>query len=243
MLPVVMLPGMNCTQILWEGFSIENAIHPSLDRPTITDQVGELLRTLPDSFVLVGHSLGGIVGMALALAAPYRVAGLCVTATNAKAPTEVQQNGWRRWLRLLDEGADPRGLQLEIVDALVGTGCDRDRDHLVERALAMGDATGAVRLRAQLEMQLTRTDLLGHLASLDVDTLVMSGLRDSVCPPSNHVEIASQIAGSRLVSFDAAHLLPLERPHEFAEILQAWRADLVSERVKPDDAGAASATT
>jgi pimeloyl-ACP methyl ester carboxylesterase len=242
-LPAVMLPGMNCTQLLWQDSGLENAIHPALERATITDQVDELLRTLPESFVLVGHSLGGIVGMALALAAPHRVAGLCLTATNAKAPAEAQQNGWRHWLRLLNEGADSRGLQAGIVDALIGTGCDGDRDHLVERALAMGEETGAGRLRAQLEMQLTRTDLLGRLHTLEIDTLVVSGLRDGICPPANHVEIASQIAGSRLLSVDAGHLLPLERPNEFADIVREWRAGLLSESATPGDAGAASATT
>jgi pimeloyl-ACP methyl ester carboxylesterase len=242
-LPVVMLPGMNCTEVLWEGSGIENALHPPLDLPSMEGQVTELLRTLPESFVLVGHSLGGIVAMALALAAPHRVAGLCLTGTNAKAPTDAQRNGWRHWLRLIDAGADSRGLQAGIIDALVGTGCDGDRDRLVERALAMGEATGAVRLRAQLEMQLTRTELLGRLANLGVDTLVVCGLRDGVCPPGNHVEIASQISGSRLVSVDAGHLLPLERATEFAEIVQEWRAGLVSGSVRPGAAGAPSAMT
>lgn len=242
-LPVVLLPGMNCTRILWQDSRLENAIHPVLDRPTVAGQVDELLRTLPESFVLVGHSLGGIVGMALALEAPHRVAGLCLTATNAKAPTEGQQAGWRHWLRLLDEGADSRELQAGIVDALVGTGCAHDRDHLVERALAMGEATGIRRLRAQLELQLTRADLLGHLATLEVDTLVVSGLRDGICPPPNHVEIASEIAGARLEYLDAGHLLPLERPSEFAELLEAWRTDLVSGSARPGGAGAASVTT
>lgn len=242
MLPVVMLPGMNCTRILWEDSRLENAIHPPLDRPTIADQVDELLRTLPESFVLVGHSLGGIVGMALALAAPERVAGLCLTATNAKEPTDAQREGWRQWLRLLDESADSRVLQAGIVDALVGSGCDGGRDRMVERALAMGEETGVRRLRAQLELQLTRSDLLGRLATLEVGTLVVSGLRDTICPPSNHVEIAAQIPGAQLVSLDAGHLLPLERPKDFSGILRAWRADLVSATATPGGAGGASAT-
>jgi pimeloyl-ACP methyl ester carboxylesterase len=221
--PVVLLAGMNCTQILWQDCRLENAIHPILDRPTITGQVDELLRTLPESFVLVGHSLGGIVGMALALEAPHRVAGLCLTATNAKAPTGAQQEGWRHWLRLLDDGADSRTLQAGMIDALVGTGCDQDRDYLVERALAMGEDTGARRLRAQLEMQLTRTDLLGRLETLDVPTLVVSGARDDICPPPRQNEIASHIAGAQLVSLDAGHLVPLERPREFAEAFQRWQ--------------------
>jgi pimeloyl-ACP methyl ester carboxylesterase len=222
-LPVVLLPGMNCTELLWQDSALENAIHPILDRPTMAQQVDELLRTLPESFLLVGHSLGGIVGMALALAAPARVAGLCLTATNAKAPTEAQKEGWRHWLRLLDDGIDSHTLQAGIIDALVGTGCDRDRDYLVERALAMGEETGARRLRAQLEMQLTRTDLLGRLATLDVPTLVVSGARDNICPPPRQNEIASHIAGAQLVTLDAGHLVPRGRPRAFAGAFQRWQ--------------------
>lgn len=220
--PVVLLAGMNCTPLLWQDTGFENAIHPALDRPSIAGQVDELLRILPPRFTLVGHSLGGIVAMALALEAPHRVAGLCLTATNAKAPTGAQQEGWRHWLRLLDDGADSHTLQAGIIDALVGTGCDQDRDHLVERALAMGADTGARRLRAQLEMQLTRTDLLGRLASLDVPTLIVSGARDNICPPPRQNEIASHIAGAQLITLDAGHLVPLERPREFAGAFQRW---------------------
>ncbi|MFJ4998583.1 alpha/beta fold hydrolase [Microbacterium sp. NPDC088619] len=220
--PLVLLAGMNCTADLWADGGLDGAIRPLLDRPTITDQVAALLDGLPDRFVVVGHSLGGIVGMALALAAPSRVAGLCLVSTNAKAPTDAQRAGWGDWLAQLDEGGEPRGLQESILSPLLGEALVRDRPDLVQRTLSMGEETGLERLRAQLRMQLTRTDLLARLPDLPMPTLVVSGLDDVICPPHFHTEIVSAMPDARLVTLDAGHLLPLERPREFGRLVRSW---------------------
>jgi len=226
--PLVLLAGMNCTADLWEdggfGGDAGGAIRPVLDRPTVAGQVDALLGLLPESFVLVGHSLGGIVGMALALAAPSRVAGLCLVSTNAKAPTDAQRDGWGDWLSRLDAGIEPRALQMSILSPLLGDDRARDRPDLVTRTLRMGDDTGVEGLRAQLRMQLTRTDLLSRLRVLTMPTLVVSGLDDVICPPHFHTEIVSAMPDARLVSLDAGHLLPLERPHEFGGLVRSWRS-------------------
>ncbi|OAN33437.1 alpha/beta fold hydrolase [Microbacterium sp. H83] len=226
--PLVLLAGMNCTQDLWAdaGFGAEvgGVVRPLLDHPAMPEQVDALLAELPETFVLVGHSLGGIVGMALALAAPHRVAGLCLVSTNAKAPTEAQRDGWRSWLSQLDGGLSPRALQQSILDPLLGEAFAHQRPDLVTRVLRMGDDTGAAVLRAQLEMQLTRSDLLSRLDELRMPVLVVSGLDDVICPPHFHTEIASQVAGARLVSLDAGHLLPLQRPREFGDLVRSWGA-------------------
>lgn len=226
--PLVLLAGMNCTADLWEdggfGGDAGGAIRPVLDRPTVAGQVDALLGLLPESFVLVGHSLGGIVGMALALAAPSRVAGLCLVSTNAKAPTDAQRDGWGDWLSRLDAGIEPRALQMSILSPLLGDDRARDRPDLVTRTLRMGDDTGVEGLRAQLRMQLTRTDLLSRLRVLTMPTLVVSGLDDVICPPHFHTEIVSAMPDARLVSLDAGHLLPLERPQEFGGLVRSWRS-------------------
>lgn len=224
--PLVLLAGMNCTSDLWTDAELDSAIRPDLAESSIGAQVAALLAELPESFVLVGHSLGGIVSMALALAEPERVAGLCLVSTNAKAPTDAQRDGWRDWLAQLEAGADARALQQSILEPLLGADLASARPDLVERTLGMGAATGETRLRAQLQMQLTRTDLLSRLPSLTMPTLIVSGLDDVICPPHFHTEIVAEIPDARLVSLEAGHLLPLERPTEFGALVRSWQARL-----------------
>ena len=72
-LPLVLLPGMNCTADLWAGCGVDDALTPVLAEQSIDTQVDRLLAELPPLFVLGGLSLGAIVAMALVVRAPERV--------------------------------------------------------------------------------------------------------------------------------------------------------------------------
>lgn len=224
--PLVLLPGMNCTADLWTGCGLDDAISAPLGEASIDAQVDRLLEDLPAVFVLGGLSLGAIVAMALALRAPERVAGLCLVSTNSKGPKPAQRESWQRWLIRMDAGESPRQLQLSILESLLSPRVRATRPDLVERTLAMADATGATTLRAQLALQQTRTDLRAGLKRLRVQTLVVSGADDAICPPSFHSEIVSDIPHSRLVSLPGGHLLPVERPEIFGALVRDWRAEI-----------------
>jgi len=220
---LVLLPGMNCTADLWTGSGLDDALMPQLTEQSMAAQVDRLLDELPPVFVLGGLSLGAIVAMALAVRAPERLAGLVLVSTNAKAPTAAQQEGWRNWISRIDAGESPRRLQEDILSSLLSAGA-RTRPDLVERTLAMGDATDGRALRAQLVMQSTRVDLRPMLRPVDVPALVVSGLDDVICPPSFHVQIAAELTSSRVVTVDAGHLLPMERPVAFGRLVHEWSA-------------------
>lgn len=220
--PLVLLPGMNCTAELWAGTGLEGALTPDLDVPDMNGQVDRLLSGLPPTFVVVGLSLGAVVGIALAQRAPERVAGLCVMSVNAKAPTDVQRAGWQDWLDRLDAGESPRSLQRSVLAGLLSTDAAA-RPDLVERTLRMGDDTGADALRAQLQMQATRVDLRSGLRGLAIPMLVINGQRDVICPPAFHAEIVGAVARARSVSIDGGHLLALERPAEIGSLVRNWR--------------------
>lgn len=222
MLPVVLLPGMNCTADLWTGCGVDDALTPLLDEQSIDAQVDRLLADLPSRFVLGGLSLGAIVAMALVARAPERVERLCLISTNAKAPTPAQRASWQTWIDRLDAGATPRDLQTDILTDLLSPAATSDRPDLVARTLAMADATGTARLRAQLRMQSTRVDLRPALRDVTVPTLVVSGAQDAICPPQFHAEIVAELSRTRLVTIDGGHLIPLERPDAFAALLRAW---------------------
>ncbi|WP_058632750.1 alpha/beta fold hydrolase [Microbacterium oxydans] len=227
MLPLVLLAGMNCTSDLWTDAGLGVGIRPVLDRADIDEQVAVLCADLPERFVLVGHSLGAIVAMALAAAAPERLGGLCLVSTNAKAPTEAQRVGWKEWIARLDRGEDARHLQSSILQPLLGADAMRERPELIDRTLEMGTRTGEARLRAQLQLQLSRRDLLAELPGVPTPTLVVSGLDDVICPPHFHTEIVQSLPDARLVTLDAGHLLPLQRPEAFGALVRSWQTQLV----------------
>ncbi len=102
--PLVLLPGMNCSPRLWDGVRKDLGAGRSggparpvvvleVDRPTLGEQVESLLDRLPRRFAIGGLSLGAIVAMAVHRRAPERVAGLFLVATNAQPPTEAQRVG------------------------------------------------------------------------------------------------------------------------------------------------------
>lgn len=216
--PLVLLPGMNCSARLW-GPAGAGALHPVLDRPTLDEQVQALLDALPDRFALGGLSLGGIVAMALTRRAPERVAGLCLMATNARAPTPEQRAGWDAALTRLDDGAPARALQpLELLLH------DRSLD---ATALQMADETGERRLAAQLRLQGTRVDERPALPAVAVPTLVLAGEQDRLCPVERHTEIAELVPDARLqVLPGIGHLLPVEAQDTVATLLGEWLSEV-----------------
>jgi pimeloyl-ACP methyl ester carboxylesterase len=220
--PLVLLPGMNCTADLWGGCGLEGSIMPTLDEPSVEAQVEALLDTLPERFALAGLSLGAIVAMALCRQAPERVTCLCLMSTNSKAPTESQRKAWRAWRDRLAAGNTPRNLQRDILDALLSGPAQDHNPDLSERVLRMGDDTGAARLDAQLRMQATRVDESFALSELRMPVLVVSGTMDAICPPQFHQDIAAAVPQARLASVGAGHLSPMERPDEVGRLLRSW---------------------
>lgn len=222
--PLVLLPGMNCTADLWSGCGLDGAIVPLLNESTIDAQVETLLQTLPARFSLAGLSLGGIIAMSLCRQAPERVDRLCLLSTNSKGPSEAQREGWHAWRARLAAGASPRDLQQDILGALLsGPALERDPG-LAELALRMGDDTGRDRLDAQLKMQDSRIDESAALPRLRIPVLVVSGTMDAICPPKFHEDIAASVPHARLVSLEAGHLAPMERPSEVGQLIRTWQA-------------------
>ena len=221
---LVLLPGMNCSAQLWSGTGLD-AITPQLTEPTIDDQVRVLLDELPPSFTAIGLSLGAIVAMELAIRAPERVAALCVISANASGPTALQRAGWDDWISQLDDGHTPRQLQSTILTRLLSERARTQQPGLTERVLEMGDTVGPIRLRAQLAMQLSRTDLRDRLGRLRMPTLVVSGSDDVICPIAYHSEIANAVPGARLVTVEGGHLLPMENPKAVGDLVHSWLAE------------------
>ncbi|MFD5248148.1 alpha/beta fold hydrolase [Amycolatopsis sp. NPDC058340] len=226
--PLVLLPGMNCSERLWgsvTGRLRSGGVDVLLPRPlegvTVDDCVDSLLGTLPPRFALAGLSLGGIVAMALVRRAPERVSGLCLMSTNSRAPTDEQRTAWSGQRRALIEGTTARDLQERLLPVLVAP--ENRSTELDEVVLCMADEVGDGVLDRQLAMQATRVDERPGLARVKVPTLILGPEKDALCPLDRHVEMRELIRGSRLeVIRGSGHLAPLEAPDAVAAALAGW---------------------
>jgi len=161
-----------------------------------------------DSYVLVGHSMGGKLAMACAVAEPPGLAGLVLVAPSPPSPEPMDE---KERSRLLASHGD-RGSAEQTVRTIA------------RRPLPAGDIATCIEdnlltapeaWRWWLERG-SREDITAEVGRIACPVLVLGGSDDPVIPP--HVvsgEVVSRLAGAKLVEIPGAgHLLPLEAAPE-----------------------------
>lgn len=167
-----------------------------------------------DRFSIAGVSLGGMIGMEVALRAPGRIERLipiCTSATMDAASwndriAKVRAEGMAAIAdlamgRFLSDAAEPA-----ISDA-------------VRRQLLTMDAEGYVGCGAAIRDM----DLAERIADIACPTLIVTGTRDTSTPFAGHGEhLLTRIPGATHVSLEAAHLAPLEAPDALADAILSF---------------------
>ena len=233
--PVIVLANsLGTTQALWERqlpvlaerFRVVTYDHPGhglSDVPTqpctveaFARDLLELLDDLDiDHFSLCGVSLGGMVGMALALEAPSRVERLVLACTSAYlGPPEP----WSERATVVRSD----GLEA-VADAVVGRWFTptlaEDEPELVARYRSMLTAT-PVEGYARCCEAVGSWDGRRRIAAIPTPVLVIAGAEDPATPAEHAEFIASRIptAGLRVLE-GAAHLANVECADAFTEAM------------------------
>jgi 3-oxoadipate enol-lactonase len=165
-----------------------------------------------DDFSFVGTSLGGLVGLQLAVTVPARVRALVVANASARLPLPPEE--WNRRIALAQSaGTEPfiDGMtQRMFTPGFVGSASPRFHT-LIESFRAMNPAAYAAAMAA-----LRDADLAPSLPSVRARTLIVAGETDSAVPREHSQRMADSIAGARLVVLPGGHLSAVESPVAFA---------------------------
>jgi 3-oxoadipate enol-lactonase/4-carboxymuconolactone decarboxylase len=234
--PVVVLgPSLGTTRRMWDGAAATLAQRYRVvqfdllghgtsavpEGPYTIGRIGGAVLDLLDDLGVgtvnyAGVSMGGMLGMWLAINAPERIERLALVCTSAHLPggnwmeraAQVRAHGTAsiadavlsRWftppfLASSPLAADFRTMIVDCPDKGYAACCD---------------AVGGMDLRASLP-------------SISAPTLVIAGAQDPATPPPHGEAIANAVPGARLVVLDnAAHLANVERADDVAALLTAF---------------------
>ena len=162
-----------------------------------------------------GLSLGGMVGMWLAINAPERIDRLVLCCTSARlGPPEM----WaERAATVREHGVEA------IADAGIGRWLTPEfiehRPEATAQVRAMLAATPAEGYAACCGA-IERMDLLPDLGAIRAPTLVIAAADDPATPPEHGEAIAERVPGARLVIVDGArHLATVEQPRAMTDLI------------------------
>jgi 3-oxoadipate enol-lactonase len=161
-----------------------------------------------------GLSLGGMVGMWMAINAPERIDRLVLCCTSARlGPPDM-------WAQ---RAATVRA---EGVEAIADAGLER----WLTADFRAHEPAATAKVRAMLVATpdegyaaccgvIERMDLLPELGAVRAPTLVIAGRHDPATPPEHAERIVAGIPGARLELVDAAHLATIEQPRTMSQLI------------------------
>jgi 3-oxoadipate enol-lactonase len=170
-----------------------------------------------------GCSIGGMIGMRLALAHPEVIDSLILMSTAARLdPPEMKEATLRLWELFRDghreEVADP------AMKFFFAPKTYQDRPELIEKykkeLISLKEAEG---MFAAALAVFNRSDIGGIISRIDAPTLVIVGRDDPATPPAQAEFIAGQIPNARLeIIEDANHLVAIEKPSEVTKLVREF---------------------
>ncbi|KMO23990.1 alpha/beta hydrolase [Methylobacterium indicum] len=223
-------PAARCVAIDLPGFG-DAADHPGGDVAAMADHVAARIEAEGPSgpWLIAGNSMGAKVALALARRhedgdpALAGLAGLVLMAGSPPCPEPMAEERRRAMIAWIDADPETRRREAEaFVSANVGAPLSpEDHARTVEDVLrANPDAWKAWLTGGANE------DWRDRIGLLRVPALVVSGAQDGDLGPEAQAALTlPHLARHRhVVAVGAAHLLPLERPDEMAELIRAFLA-------------------
>jgi pimeloyl-ACP methyl ester carboxylesterase len=183
------------------------------DIPTLGRRVAALLRERNLGPALIaGHSTGGPIALAAALADPTLVSGLVLidTGANTQGHGDIE-----RFIKIIEQGPDSTFFQQLLRRSFY----HQPDDALIERMIAY--ATSVPREAAlQVLTSQVELDLVDALPTLSMPVMVVHGRYDQARPVAHAELLAERLPHAELRLLDTGHTPMVEAPDAFAQAVR-----------------------
>src|SRR6202166_157072 len=208
-------PRYRCVTVDFRGHGRSEVTADGYDMDSLAADAASLIEALgcaPCHFV--GLSMGGFVGMRLAIRQPRLLRSLILLETSADPEPEASRRRYRRMnvaARWIGLGALTRPVMRIIFGRkFLGDPARAALREQCRRQLAGSDRMGIIRPRNGV---IDRQGVYDQLERIATPTLILVGDQDLATPPARSERIHPRIAGSRLkVLPGAGHTSTIEEP-------------------------------
>ncbi len=201
------LRGFGASDFLPENFAVND----------YADDVVSLIRVLRiENYVLIGHSMGGKIALALAARNPEGLRSLILLAPSPPTPEPIPETERERLLAA-------HGNRCVATETICQAAGGKLSGAVFERSINDNLRTSEAAWRAWLETG-SREDISAQIARINVPVLVAAGANDeAITPQLLNGEIIRRIDNARLIVVpDAGHLLPLVAPAAIADLIREY---------------------
>lgn len=171
---------------------------------------------------IVGHSLGGLIALQVALTARARIRSLSLLCTFARGADATRMSADILWIALRLRFA-PRSWRRKAFMELVLAPGQKAPNGLAEHLSAIfgHDIADMPPISSQQLVAMRQKDVTARLSELSgIPTLIINGEKDLVARPSSGRAIAAGIAGSRYIEIPgASHAFPILEAERCAGLL------------------------
>ncbi len=194
---------------------------PAPDEATTMKEMAEDVLHALDSLgveksIIVGHSMGGYVALALARYYPQRLSGMVLIASHVYADSPEKRES--RLVSILD--IQKNGLAAVISTMPEKLSYNKAVINKCREIITSASSIGAVGV---LNAMANRPDSHDILAQLNVPGLIIAGMEDQIVPLSISREMAKLMRSPQLVEIpEAGHMPMLEQPELVAKALNAF---------------------
>lgn len=222
---LLFLPGLACDARIYApqiaAFPDSRAVDGYGIADSLADMARIALEQAPDSFDLLGHSMGGRVALEVFRLAPERVRRIALVSTGVHSLREgeaakreaLQAIGWNHGFdKLIDIWLPPM-----VAEA------NRAKPGIYEPLRQMNLEAGQDVFDAQIHALVNRAEMESLLPQVACPALVMTGELDTWAGPGQHRKIAAAIPNSELVIVPGAgHMIQLEAPDAVNAAIASW---------------------
>jgi len=197
------------------GFGASDALPENCAVKDYADDAVDLISILTlENYVLIGHSMGGKIALALAARKPKNLQSLILLAPSPPTPEPINEDEREKQLA-------SHGNRCVATDTVCQAAGGQLSGEIFARAINDNLRTSRSAWKWWLEKG-SRENISSEVGQINVPVLVAAGERDkAITPKLLKREIARRIENARLIVVpEVKHLLPLEAPEKIAELIR-----------------------